>query len=60
MKGNERMKTDAKIQVLAETTKAIIDGLHDKAPECGRCPLWGSPACMDGENYEIIQEIMEG
>ena len=54
------MKTDAKIRVLAEATKAIIDALHDKAPECGRCPLWGSPACMDGETYGIIQELAEG
>ena len=54
------MKTDAKIRVLAEATKAIIDALHDKAPECGRCPLWGSPACMDGGIYKIIQELAEG
>ena len=54
------MTTNEKIRVLAETVKGIIDALHDKAPECGRCPLWGSPACMDGENYEIIQELAEG
>ena len=54
------MTTNEKIRVLAETVKGIIDALHDKAPECGRCPLWGSPACMDGAKGKIIQEIMEG
>lgn len=54
------MTQNEKIKVLAETVKAIIDGLHDKAPDHCQCPLLGSPACKDGENYEIIQEIAEG
>lgn len=53
------MSTKDKIAMLAKYIVAIVRAIHDNAPECGRCPLSCTSACLDNLPEEIF-DIAEG
>ncbi len=54
------MTAEEKIKLLAEVVVAIVEGLHDAAPDHCECPLACTAACVSDQNYARIQEIAKG